>query len=394
MSRVRIALLGVPSLLVLFGNPVVSAGESGKRAVPLPEGALARVGTLRLRHNSGIQFLSFLADGRSLVSISEDDACAAWDTATGRGLRWLQPRSPSGTVRAQLDPQLVARVGRRRLIRMMEGRSAALRTAAVSPDGALLAVCATDGVHLWDTEAATRRKVLPVKGGASTVTFAADGKYLAASGAQTRHREECLVYLWETATGKELKQLKSPAGQGIQLLLFSPNGTRLAGATEGEVRVWDLARGKRIRTYQGHSRSGISALAFSPDGKRLASAGDDRTILLWEESSEEEVAKLTGPESEILALAFSPDGKTLASGDGERLVRLWDLSTGRAGKPFGPHPDAVTALAYSPNGKTLAVGGRSGHIRLWDPAKEPLINKLNSWHVFCMQLVYGNNSPN
>ena len=26
--------------------------------------------------------------------------------------------------------------------------------------------------------------------------------------------------------------------------------------------------------------------------------------------------------------------------------------------------------------------------------KEPLINKLNSWHVFCMQLVYGNNSPN
>ena len=331
MSRVRIALLGVSGLLVLFGGAAAPAGENGNRAVPLPEGALARVGTLRLRHNSGIQFLSFLADGRSLVSISEDDACAAWDTTTGRGLRWLQARIPSGTARAPLDPQLVARVGRRRLIRMMEGRTVALRTAAVSPDGTLLAVCAADGVHLWDTETATRRKVLPVKGGASTVTFAADGKSLAASGGQSRHREECLVYLWETASGKEVKQLKSPAGGGIQLLLFSPNGTRLAGATDGEVRVWDLARGKRIRTYQGHSRGSISALAFSPDGKRLASAGDDRTILLWEESSEEEVARLTGPESEILRWPLRP------------MARRWPPATASVWCACGICPPAAPA---------------------------------------------------
>src|SRR5258708_127329 len=58
---------------------------------PLPAGAIARLGSPRLRTGGSVQFLAFSPDGKRLASwsaihyISND--CSIWDVATGRELR-------------------------------------------------------------------------------------------------------------------------------------------------------------------------------------------------------------------------------------------------------------------------------------------------------------------
>ena len=55
---------------------------------PLPEGAVARMGTIRLRPTFGARELAFSPDGQLLAS-SNDDHIWLWETATGKLVRRL-----------------------------------------------------------------------------------------------------------------------------------------------------------------------------------------------------------------------------------------------------------------------------------------------------------------
>ena len=69
---------------------------------------------------------------------------------------------------------------------------------------------------------------------------------------------------------------------GINLMRFSPDGTRLAVGTDVGVWVYDVPDGKETALFTGHTGQ-VNALAFSTDGKILASGGFNNPIIqLWD----------------------------------------------------------------------------------------------------------------
>src|SRR5437763_1227334 len=54
---------------------------------PLPEGAIARIGTVRLRHAGPVTALAYSHDGKVLASGSEDGTIRLWDAANGKELQ-------------------------------------------------------------------------------------------------------------------------------------------------------------------------------------------------------------------------------------------------------------------------------------------------------------------
>jgi RNA polymerase sigma factor (sigma-70 family) len=364
---------------------------------PLPAGALARVGSVRLRQGSQVYCLAFSPDGRFLASGSFHGDLCLWDRATGKLVRrFVDPFEVQGGVSALAfspDGQILAsnkgkarlwEVGSGKLLRELDQSTTNLALSmAFSPDGRALALGTARGV--WFCDPATGQLRRPIPGYTAIVpvaVFSKDGKVLATAGTDNTAR------IWDLAAGEELRRF-DPKDRVVDVAL-APDGTLLAAQTPKEVLLWEVATGREVRRFPAERP--LRSLAFSPDGTRLASANK-----VWDVTTGQEVCRLEGvpgpgwawgADGKLLgapvtgalngavtgALAFAPDGTMLATGGGDGVIRLHDPASGRELPPASDSPwnrGEMIVCGFSPDGRWLAVQDNEGlHLCETDSGRE------------------------
>jgi WD40 repeat protein len=366
-------------------NPAAAAGP-GTDAFgdPLPTGAVARLGTVRLRSWGRLPVgLAFSADGKTLTAL-EPEAIRRWEVPGGKALPPYRTGAPA--LFAPDGKSLISNEDVNRLCLWAADTGKHLRDIqiniegwgmAVSADGKMLASAGyKDGtIRLWDTATAkVVRTVAADQASGCGLWFSRDGRLLVSGGSDDQP-----IRVWDVATGKVV--CRTDTTGVVSLPALSPDGRLLAASFQRApypVRLWDVATGKAVGSLEGPRGlpEGAATLAFAPDGKTLATLAGDAVVRLWDTTTRRELRRFTlaakiGKDNRtpwlVGAAAFAPDGKTLAAGNGN-AIRLWDPATGEEIGKRDAHTDAVTCLAISPDGKSVASGGVDDTIRLWDAA--------------------------
>jgi RNA polymerase sigma factor (sigma-70 family) len=328
---------------------------------PLPPGALARIGTVRLRHGSNVAALVLSGDGKIVVSVGRDGirlpllkdndptACV-WDAATGKEFRRFPLRGFADT---SLGYCALSRDGR--VLALSEGAQLPFDKRSLPgglslPPGELGQVVGertTPRIRLWDMQTGDELRPLTVPGDRmglpARFVFAADGKVLASWGSDSAIR------FWDVTTGREQCRLAVPPNEVITCLAWSPDCRNLAAAWgNGPIRLWQIPAEQPSQLLRGH-REGPFSLAFSPDGKLLAS-GDLTCVLLWDVAARRELRALPVQGGRVDAVAFSTDGRTVTAVSANGQGRIWNVHTGEELHRFGvardrSPPDSTHAIS-------------------------------------------------
>ncbi|HSG46097.1 MAG TPA: WD40 repeat domain-containing protein [Anaerolineales bacterium] len=236
-------------------------------------------------------------------------------------------------------------------------------SAAISPEGSLLAVGYRDGVvNIWELKnGSIMSSFTDHDNQASAVAFSLDGKWFASGASDTT------IFIRNTQDWK-ISHVLTRHTDKITQLTFSPDSTSLASsALDQTARLWNVEDGSLIVTLLGHTNQ-VKSVAYSPDGKYILTGSSDSSMRLW---GAVDGALLQTVEEELNAesVAFSPDGEFIVAGILNNTIdvcRFTDGSISDCQLLGETYNGSISTISISPDGGQLISGGSAPYVRIWD----------------------------
>jgi len=340
---------------------------------PLPDGALQRLGTMRMR--SGVSDLCYLPDGRGLFAVG--GRVEIWDLAEGR----LQTRHQVSN--SSIVSVVVGKKGTVLLLTDSSGnvhewdleseeiqhswntRQSGLCRARYSPDTnrVLTTGASPPTLKQWDLE--TGKELVAIAGTMHSFRegiYGPDGKTALVDGA---NGSGPLLAHYDLIDGKLLKEWLNDYYTHARSLALSADGKRLLVGSRHKAMEWLLDGYKLLGTFTGHHGHAVVSIAYSKDPNQILTGSRDGSIRRWNRTEGKVLLRWCPHARYVTHMAVSPDGKWVLS-YGNGMVAETSLATGEPRIKWDRHDEAVRAVAFLPDGQHVVSGSSDGTLRVWN----------------------------
>ena len=259
---------------------------------------------------------------------------------------------------------------------------------AWSPDGKAIAMAdESDTFIIWDVETKhvllrVSYKLSPEQGVKITpkeitaIAWSPDKKWIATGG------WDHVARIFDAANGREVATLVH--AKPIESIAWSPDSQRVAtgtgdfGANSGvdpeiiAIHLWNFLDNSVVNLV-GHDGV-VADVDWSSDGKYILSGSGDKTVRVWDVSTEREVKQWKYSDG-VLSVAWSPDATRIAASS-DTKVFVWNLDDKTPPLQLIGHKDTVWSVEWSPDGTRLLTGGDDTILRIWDTQSGLLLQTL------------------
>ena len=274
---------------------------------------------------------------------------------------------------------------------------------AFSPDGRTLAVLSEGGTpdngiqagptNLYAIDVATHRVRLlgswrgvfsSVPYPSASLAYEPRGRDIALSISNAAVSSDTLRLL-DASTGRVLWRRSYPlrAGQLEARLAFTPGGTLLTSAQQGDTLLWDTSTGRVTRRFPIGGQPAIApdgvtvALAVNPPGLGTAAA---QVAMLNLRTGRFFFLPASVPNVWLRGFGFTPNGRTLVGETIHGDIYIWDVASGSILNTISAPPGALASEVLDPTGRTVLVGSQAGTVVAFDLAGTRRLGEAFVWN--------------
>lgn len=443
-----------PELLALAGLAFVICGaDAAAQALDglgdsLPDGAVQRLGTLRMRYG-GVGGLAYLPDGRGVVLTG--GYIDIWDLTNGERQSHTKVSGSSLTsVQLGSDGQTLLLgdsagkvrewdVAKGAELRSLDTGVRALRRARYSPDEKRVLAAGGAPPIIREFDLASGKQLIEIKSGMTTTRCGAiygpEGSTAILGGGYDHILEH-----WDLTSGALLQKWYTV--YETKDLALSPDGKSVVAGVETHAAEWTLNDYKMLHKYAHAPADGgrVFSVAYLPEANEVLCGGRDGTIHRWSCETGEQVFEWAPHQSAVYHLCASPDekwalsfgsgriaetniatgqprlewdrhdgsveavafippgaqatapGQRAISGSSDATLRLWDITSGDTLKVISGATLGAYAVASSPDGERVIAGCKDGVVREFSLGNGELLRELKGHLGYVRALAYGHNS--
>jgi WD40 repeat protein/serine/threonine protein kinase/Flp pilus assembly protein TadD len=357
------------------GKRVVTAGKDDKARVW--DAVTGEPITAPLAHEDDVWRASFSPDGRFVLSSGADGTARLWNASTGEPIHVF--RHERGVTAASISPSgdrilTASRDGTARIWDPATGEPilpplthrAGINRAEWTQDGGRVVTGSSDRTaKVWDAKTGqllhTMTHLYPV----DSIDISADGTRLLTATGHTGGHRASQGWIWDLESGKLLVETPRHVG-GLEYARFSPDH-RVAVLGSNPVGVHHVATG--APAFTALKQGGIHFLAFSPDGTRVATASDTNgAAYVWDAETGRNLFSPLKHGSWVHHVEFNPEGTRLLTSSDDGMARLWNLVTGSGRTATLPHQASLRSAAFTSGSSRIVTVSTKGTPRIWDPA--------------------------
>ncbi|PRP76358.1 hypothetical protein PROFUN_08826 [Planoprotostelium fungivorum] len=183
------------------------------------------------------------------------------------------------------------------------------------------------------------------------------------------------------------------SGEPIYSCDIHPDGKRFVTAGgDNKIKIWsfpalvstaiepDYSGPTLLALIESHTLP-VNVCRWSPDGKYLATASDDKSVLVFELSTQHSLrvygsdeqqheqwkirAQFLGHTADVLDLSWSPSSDLLVSGSVDNNVIVWNLNTKTQEAILKGHQSFVRGVCWDPIGRYIVSQSEDKQVRVW-----------------------------
>ncbi|KAI1457972.1 hypothetical protein F4805DRAFT_152247 [Annulohypoxylon moriforme] len=326
-------------------------------------------------HTEEITFVAFSPTDDLLLSLSDDRTAIIRDYVTGTERFKFDDIpirccsfSPDGKVIAfgTYDGSIYVReLATGREVGRLLGHKGFVASVVFSPkSNNTLATNTSNTIRIWDIDKRLAvHKFKTHSGHGHAITFTPDGELLAGPW------KEGSIGIWNVESGELVKTLEYDSNFYTSIAIAMDSKTLATGSIGGELGMWNITSGNSLRDMIYKSTS--VQVAFVPQDERLIAIACGNGVVEFRHVDTWDLVRKFGTEvvdsyNIFGDMSLSRDGKMLAIASGDRTVKLWDLTSETSEVEDEVCTNLVEHIELLPTDDKVICALARPNIELWD----------------------------